>query len=197
MFRYLPRFWYKKIFFCDQISTKILVRKTKEKILEIRSDSVVRVKTRGGHIIIWLLCRLLRPLLGAETWDRRCACASGWSIYGLQPLKAGRGDSLLPLVELLLIRNLVRTRGKLAAAAALQVADKCGADRLEARCDDSWRLETDPAGRSTAARRRTIRTQERALFKQLGELITLFTTTRRLALLDGSSFWSRLTAALT
>ena len=140
--------------------------------------------TNISSVIIWLLCRLLRPLLGAETWDRRCACASGWSIYGLQPLKAGRGDSLLPLVELLLIRNLVRTRGKLAAAAPLQVEDKCGADRLEARCDDSWRLETDPAGRSTAARRRTIRTQERALFKQLGELITLFTTTRRLALLD-------------
>ena len=163
MIRYLPRFWYKKIFFCDQTSTKILVRKDKEKFLEVRSDSVVRVKTRGGHIIIWLLCRLLRPLLGAETWDRRCACASGWSIYGLQPLKAGRGDSLVPLVQLLSIGNLVRTEVKLAAAAAVPLVKYAAEETTMASRDDSWRQETDPAGRSTAAPRRTIRTQEPAL----------------------------------
>jgi len=66
MIRYLPRFWYKKIFFCNQTSTKILVQKAKENFVEIRSDSVVRVKTRGGHIIIRLLFRLLRLC-----WEQR------------------------------------------------------------------------------------------------------------------------------
>jgi hypothetical protein len=113
-------------------------------------------------IIIWLLCRLLRPLLGAETWDRRCACASGWSIYGLQPLKAGRGDSLVPLVQLLSIGNLVRTEVKLAAAAAVPLVKYAAEETTMASRDDSWRQETDPAGRSTAAPRRTIRTQEPA-----------------------------------
>ena len=116
-------------------------------------------------IIIWLLCRLLRPLLGAETWDRRCACASGWSIYGLQPLKAGRGDSLVPLVQLLSIGNLVRTEVKLAAAAAVPLVKYAAEETTMASRDDSWRQETDPAGRSTAAPRRTIRTQEPARIK--------------------------------
>jgi len=176
--RSLPFFFTEK--FNDQISTKILVQKDfflrsdiyqdsgtkrQRKFLEVRSDSVVPVKTREGNIIIWLLCRLLRPLLGAETWDRRCACASGWSIYGLQPLKAGRGDSLVPLVQLLSIGNLVRTEVKLAAAAAVPLVKYAAEETTMASRDDSWRQETDPAGRSTAAPRRTIRTQEPARIK--------------------------------